>query len=177
MAVLEIAQFGEEILRTHCKPVTRITPETRRLITDMIQTMRNAAGVGLAAPQVRVNARLFVYDIGEGPDAIINPEIVFHEGEVMGSEGCLSIPRLHGDVPRHHVIRVTGLNRHGKRVEIEARDFLARVFQHEMDHLDGILFIDRADIGSLHWITEEDEEERVEEGRKARGYKPSEPVG
>jgi peptide deformylase len=171
MAVLEIATLGEPILRSPAKPVSKITRQTQTLIDDMIETMRHAAGVGLAAPQVRVPERLFVYDIGDGPDAILNPEIVRQEGEQLGVEGCLSIPRLHGEVRRAMTIEVTGMDRHGKSVRIEATEYLARVFQHEVDHLDGVLFIDRADPASLHWITEEEEEERVRAGREARSVR------
>jgi peptide deformylase len=168
MAVLEIAKYGEPVLRDRCKPVECVTEETRALIADMIETMDAAAGVGLAAPQVRVPQRLFVYDMGEGPDAIINPELVRQEGEVVGVEGCLSIPRLQGEVARAQKVLVRGLDRHGKKVRIEAEEWLARVFQHEMDHLDGVLFIDRADRESLHWLTDEEEEERVKTGRSRR---------
>ena len=170
MAILKIAIYPEEekLLRERCKPVTKITDRTRQLIDDMIQTMYDAAGVGLAAPQVFVNQRLFVYDIGDGPDALINPEILRTDGEELGVEGCLSIPRLQGDVPRHTQLLVSGLNRRGRPVRIEASDYLARVFQHEIDHLNGVLFIDRADQKSLHYITEEAEAERRSEGRKRR---------
>lgn len=168
MAVLEIAKYGEPVLRVRCRSVDRVTDETRRLIADMIETMHAAAGVGLAAPQVRVPERLFVYDLGEGPGAIINPEIIRQEGEVVGTEGCLSIPRLQGDVVRAEKILVRGLDQHGRKVRMEVAEWLARVFQHEIDHLDGVLFIDRADPASLHWLTEEDEEERVESGRARR---------
>src|SRR5436305_10639641 len=168
MAVLEIAKYGEPVLRVRCKPVERVTDETRALIADMIETMRAAAGVGLAAPQVRVPQRLFVYDVGEGADVIVDPELVRQEGEVVGVEGCLSIPRLQGDVTRAQKVLVRGLDRHGKKVRIEAEEWLARVFQHEMDHLDGVLFIDRADPASLHWPTDEEEEERVKVGRERR---------
>jgi peptide deformylase len=168
MAVLEIAKYGEPVLRVRCRSVERVTDETRRLIADMLETMSAAAGVGLAAPQVRVAERLFVYDVGEGPGTIINPELVRQEGQVVGVEGCLSIPRLQGEVARAEKILVRGLDQHGKKVRIEATDWLARVFQHEMDHLDGVLFIDRADQASLHWLTEEEEEERVQTGRAKR---------
>jgi peptide deformylase len=168
MAVREIVKYGEPALRVRCRPVPQITDETRALIADMIETMQAAPGVGLAAPQVGVTERLFVYDVGEGPDAIINPELVRQEGEVLGDEGCLSIPRLQGEVARAQKILVRGLDRHGKKVRIAAEDFLARVFQHEMDHLDGVLFIDRADPASLHWLTDEEEAERVKEGRARR---------
>ncbi|MFN3649983.1 MAG: peptide deformylase [Armatimonadota bacterium] len=176
MAVLKIAKYDrdEEILRARCKPVTRFDPKLKRLIDDMIDTMYDAAGVGLAAPQVFVNGRLFVYDVGEGPDALINPEVLQAEGEELGVEGCLSIPRLQGDVPRSTLLVVTGLNRRGKRVRIEARDYLARVFQHEIDHLNGILFPDRAVEKSLHWISEDEEAERRSEGRRSRTEAPAE---
>jgi peptide deformylase len=170
MSVLKIATLpkDEPVLRRRCEPVLKITPRLHRLIDDMIETMYEAAGVGLAAPQVHVNQRLFVYDVGEGPDALINPELVRAEGEEVGSEGCLSIPRLHGDVARATRITVSGLNARGKRVRIEAEDFLARVFQHEMDHLNGILFTDKADPESLHTISEEEEAERKAQGRRRR---------
>jgi peptide deformylase len=171
MPVLDIAKYGEPVLRVRCKAVERVTDETRRLIADMIDTMNDAAGVGLAAPQVRVPERLFVYDVGEGPEAIINPEFVRREGHVVATEGCLSIPRLQGEVARSQKVLVRGLDRHGKKVRIEAEEWLARVFQHEMDHLDGVLFIDRADPATLHWLTDEEEEERVQGGRERRRRK------
>jgi peptide deformylase len=170
MAVLEIAKYGEPVLRVRCKPVEQITDETRALIADMIETMDAAAGVGLAAPQVRISQRLFVYNVGEGPEAIVNPEIVRQEGEVVGVEGCLSIPRLQGEVARAQKVLVRGLDRHGKKIRIQAEEWLARVFQHEIDHLEGVLFIDRADPESLHWLTEEEEEERVKNGRERRAH-------
>lgn len=170
MPILKIAKFpeNEDILRDRCKPIVKLTDRTRQLIDDMIETMYEAAGVGLAAPQVFQNLRVFVYDIGDGPDALINPEIVHGEGEELGVEGCLSIPRLQGEVPRHKLLTVTGINRKGKRVRIEAEDYLARVFQHEIDHLNGVLFIDRADKESLHWLAEEEESERKTRGRRRR---------
>jgi peptide deformylase len=170
MPVLKIAILpnDEKVLRTRCEPVLKITPKIQRLIDDMIQTMHDAAGVGLAAPQVHITQRLFVYDGGEGPDALINPEIVASDGSEVGPEGCLSIPRLHGDVPRFRSITVTGINRKGRRVKIEAEDFLARIFQHEIDHLNGVLFIDKADRESLHWISEEEEAERKSSGGRAK---------
>src|SRR5437588_8101858 len=116
MAVREIAKYGEPILRVKCKPVARVTAETKALIEDMIETMKEAAGLGLAAPQVHVSQRLFVYDVGEGPQALINPQILEAEGEEVGVEGCLSIPKLQGDVPRATHLRVTGWNREGKSV-------------------------------------------------------------
>ena len=160
MPQLEIVTVPAPILRQIARPVTRITDATRRLIGDMIETMHEAPGVGLAAPQVNIDQRIFVYDIGDGPDAIINPEIISRRGEECGLEGCLSIPRLEGEVKRAAFVEVSGLDRRGKRVRIRANELLARVFQHEIDHLDGILFTDRAQPNSLHWITDEEIEER-----------------
>jgi peptide deformylase len=176
MSVLKIAKIPDEekLLRKRCQPILKITDKTRKLIDDMIDTMYAAAGVGLAGPQVFVAQRLFVYDVGQGPDAMINPEIVHAEGEETGVEGCLSIPRLQGDVTRFTRLTVTGLNRHGRRVRIEAEDFLARVFQHEIDHLNGILFTDRAIKESLHYLTEEEEAERREGTKRRRSTEPNE---
>ena len=178
MGILKIAKVPQEekLLRERCKPVMKITDRTRQLIDDMIETMYEAAGVGLAAPQVFATQRLFVYDIGDGPDALINPEILQADGEELGVEGCLSIPRLQGEVPRHTKLVVKGLNRRGRPVRIEAEDYLARVFQHEIDHLNGILFTDRAVQDSLHWITEEEETERKSEGRKRIRARRGEPA-
>src|SRR5260370_28027003 len=142
MAVLEIAKYGEPVLRARCKPVERVTDETRALIADMFETMEAAAGVGLAAPQVRVPQRLFVYDVGEGPDAIINPELVRYEGEVAGVEGCLSIPRLQGEVARAQKVLVRGLDRHVKKVRIEAEEWLAGLFHDESDHPEARVLLD-----------------------------------
>jgi len=168
MPVLKIATLpkDEEVLRRRCRPVVKFTDRTRKLIDDMIATMYDAAGCGLAAPQVFVDQRLFVYDVGKGPDALVNPEILELSGEETLAEGCLSIPRLHGDVVRPARVAVSGLNRRGRRVRLEADDFLARVIQHELDHLNGVLFIDRAIESTLHWITEEEEAERRAESRK-----------
>jgi peptide deformylase len=171
MAILKISKYpdDEAVLRERCKPVMKITDKTRKLIDDMIDTMYEAAGVGLAAPQVFVNQRIFVYDIGDGPDALINPEIIQGEGDELGTEGCLSIPRLQGDVARRTRLVVTGLNRRGRPVRIAAEDpYLARVFQHEIDHLNGILFIDKAVQKSLHWIKENGEPEDGGEGGEGR---------
>jgi peptide deformylase len=171
MPILTISKYpeNEAQLRERSKPVVKITDKTRRLIDDMLETMYDAAGVGLAAPQVFVNQRLFVYDIGQGPGALINPEIIHSEGEEVGTEGCLSIPRLQGEVARFTQVTVTGINRKGKRVRIETEDpYLARVFQHEIDHLNGVLFIDKAVPKSLHWLSEEEAGERKSEGRRRR---------
>jgi peptide deformylase len=158
MAVREIAKYGEEILRKKARPVAKMTPKTKALIEDMIETMRAASGLGLAAPQVHISERVFVYQVGEEPaDALVNPVILEAEGEELGVEGCLSIPKLQGEVPRAKRVVVSGLNRSGKSVKIAAEDLLARVFQHEIDHLDGVLFIDRSDPSTWHWLTDEED--------------------
>src|SRR5207253_2346999 len=146
MAVLKIAKHPEDddVLRRPAAPVVKITDKTRELIQDMIDTMNDAVGVGLAAPQVFISQRLFVYETGDGPKALINPEVLESEGEELGTEGCLSIPRLQGDVVRSTRLVVSGLNENGRRVRFEVNDFPARVFQHEIDHLNGVLFTDRA---------------------------------
>jgi peptide deformylase len=153
MAILKVARMGHPVLRQKTRPVDRHeirAPAFQKLIDDMIETMDEYSGIGLAAPQVHESRRLFVAILdpegrGEGaPTALINPEITILGKDVIeGWEGCLSIPDIRGLVPRAPHIRVSALNREGRRVEIEARDFPARVIQHETDHLDGVLFFDR----------------------------------
>jgi len=170
MAILEIVKHPDDRLRRRARPVVKLDRRLRKLIADMIETMRDAAGLGLAGPQVGRGLRLFVYeDEDDRAEALINPEIVRSSGRVIGSEGCLSIPRLHGDVARAKVIEITGLDRRGRRVHREVEGMLARVFQHEIDHLDGILFTDRADPETLHYLTDEEEAERLarREGKSA----------
>jgi peptide deformylase len=153
MSILKVARMGHPVLRQKTSAVDQHeirTPEFQKLIDDMIETMEEYSGIGLAAPQVHETRRVFVAVLdpegrGEGePIAIINPEITpIGKDVIEGWEGCLSIPDIRGRVPRSPHIKVTALNREGKRLEIEARDFPARVIQHETDHLDGILFLDR----------------------------------
>jgi peptide deformylase len=116
-------------------------------------------GLGLAANQIGVLQRVFVYDDGTGLGVVINPKIVRAEGEQVGVEGCLSVPGLQGDVKRAEKIVIQGMDLNGKKVKIEAEGLLARIFQHELDHLNGTLFVDRADPDSLHYITEEESSE------------------
>ncbi len=144
MAVFKIVLYGDEILREKARPVTKITPNILKLLDNMRDTMYNARGVGLAAPQIGVSKRVIVVDTGEGLIELINPEIVEARGKETDTEGCLSLPNVVGEVPRAAEIRVKGLDRRGQPVEHCARGFLARALQHEIDHLDGILFIDRA---------------------------------
>jgi peptide deformylase len=131
------------VLRKRARPVGRVTAEIQRLADDMVETMRGANGVGLAAPQVGVSKRLFVAEVEERVHVLVDPEIVKMEGEEADTEGCLSIPGIIGAVPRASHVVVRGKNRRGRGITVEADGLLARVFQHEIDHLDGVLFLDR----------------------------------
>jgi peptide deformylase len=144
MALRNIVKEGDEVLRKKCRPVGEITDRIKVLVDDMIETMHEAEGVGLAAPQVGVMRRIFVVDIGEGPIVLINPEIVETSGEQDGDEGCLSVPGKAGSVKRPNYVKIKGLNREGEEVTYEGTELLARAFCHENDHLDGILYIDKA---------------------------------
>lgn len=164
MTVRDIVFIPDPVLYRKAHKITEITPATQELIDDMIETMRAAPGVGLAAPQVGVSQRLLVIEYGddENEDAplklyvVINPEIIKASTEmVKGAEGCLSVPGLAGLVERHNSVVVKGLNRRGQPIRIKAEGWLARIFQHEMDHLEGIIFTDRAE---KVWKPEEDEE-------------------
>jgi peptide deformylase len=153
MSILKVARMGHPVLRQRARPLERSSlrdPFVQKLIDDMFDTMHEYNGVGLAAPQVHEDLRIFVglLDAEPGDDsepiAIINPEITpLGDEKVDGREGCLSIPEIYGMVPRFVSITVKGLDRDGKPIELELKDFPARVAQHETDHLDGILFLDR----------------------------------
>ncbi len=153
MAIREIVKIPDPVLRRKAHKITTFDKNLQTLIDDMIETMRVAPGVGLAAPQVGISERLIVIEYGDDEDetvpkklfAVVNPEIVqASEEKVEGIEACLSIPQIAGEVERHEKITVKGLNRHGKPVKIKAEGWLARIFQHEIDHLEGVLFTDRA---------------------------------
>lgn len=131
------------ILRRRAKPVGKVTAEIQRLIDAMVVTMREANGIGLAAPQVGVGKRVIIAEIEERLRVIIDPHIVKREGEEVGTEGCLSVPGIAAEVPRAAKVVVKGKNRRGRGITINAEGLLARVLQHEVDHLDGILFLDR----------------------------------
>ena len=138
--------MGDEVLDKICKPVKKMTPRTRQLIDDMFDTMYDGCGVGLAANQVGILKRIVVIDTtGEDPYVLINPEILEKSDETnVDTEGCLSIPGYYGKVERASKIKVRSLTRHGKTVIYEPEGFLARIFQHEIDHLYGHLFIEKA---------------------------------
>ncbi|MNC15023.1 Peptide deformylase 1 [compost metagenome] len=148
MAIRFIVKEPDPVLREHAKPVPKITPNIHKLLDDMADTMYEAQGVGLAAPQVGILKRVIVMDCGEeygGLIELINPEIIKKEGEQFGPEGCLSIPGLQGDVRRAQKCTVKGWDRNGQEIEIEGEDLLARCIQHEVDHLNGVLFLDVAE--------------------------------
>ena len=142
MSLLDIRVLGDPILRQETVPVTEVTDELRRLIDGMFETMYAAKGIGLAAPQVGRTERLTVIDVDEEPLVLINPEIVFTEGKIKGEEGCLSIPEIYGDVTRPERVVIEALDEQGNRYRREAAGLKARAIQHEIDHLDGILFLD-----------------------------------
>lgn len=143
MAILEIREEGDPVLRQVAKPLNRVTKRTKKLIKDMKQTMRAAEGIGLAAPQVGVSQRVIVVDTGGDVIAMINPVIEQSSGEEIDVEGCLSIPGKRGYVKRASEIVVSGLQEDGTSVRYRAEGLVARIFQHEIDHLDGVLFIDK----------------------------------
>ncbi|NLM26161.1 MAG: peptide deformylase [Firmicutes bacterium] len=149
MAVLEIVKIGDPILRQKASPVTKITKKTTKLIQDMIETMYAADGAGLAAPQVGVSLQIVVIDVGEGPIVLINPKIIESEGEIIDVEGCLSIPGKKAYVKRAAQVTVVALNEKGKTIRIVGEDYLARALQHEIDHLNGILYVDLIDEDDL----------------------------
>lgn len=157
MAIREIRTMGDEVLTKACKEVKMMTPRTAILIEDMLDTMYEAQGVGLAAPQVGVLRRIVVIDVGEGPIILINPEILETSGEQTGDEGCLSVPGKAGCVTRPNYVKVKALDENMEEVVYEGEGLLARAFCHEIDHLDGHLYVEKVE-GEIHDVTYEDEE-------------------
>ncbi|HET6948029.1 MAG TPA: peptide deformylase [bacterium] len=146
MGVVEIVTVDSPqaaVLRRRAKPVGKVTADVQRLIEGMIEAMRLANGVGLAAPQVGVSKRLFVAEVEERVHVVVDPQIVKMEGEALATEGCLSIPGWVADVPRAQRVVLKGKNRRGRGITLDAEGLLARVIQHEVDHLNGVLFLDR----------------------------------
>lgn len=142
MAIRNIRVEGEEVLRKKCREVTEMTPKIQELIEDMLDTMYEAEGVGLAAPQVGVLKRIVVIDVGEGYMVFINPEILETDGEQTGDEGCLSLPGKSGEVTRPNYVRVRALDENMEPFELEGEELLARAICHECDHLEGVLYVD-----------------------------------
>ena len=143
MAIREIREKGDEILYKKCKAVVKFDEKLHILLDDMYETMQSRDGVGLAAPQVGILKRAVVIDVGDGNIELINPEIVEESGEQTGSEGCLSVPGVFGEVTRPNVVTVKAQDRDGKWFKITGKELLARAFCHEIEHLDGKLFLDR----------------------------------
>jgi len=148
MSLRPIVTYGDVILRRPTRPVTEITAELQQLIDDMVETMYRAPGIGLAANQVGSSHRLFVANPTEDHDpsrllVVLNPRLLRPQGKLAAEEGCLSIPRLREGVERARQVFLTGLDREGRPVELEAEGLLARIFQHEVDHLNGLVFVDR----------------------------------
>ena len=143
MAVMKILRLGDETLRKKSHPVTKIDRRTVGLLKDMAETMYAADGCGLAAPQVGILRRMVVIDVGDGLIELINPEIIESEGEEIGVEGCLSVPGRRGTVKRPAKVVVRALDKKGREIELTAEGFLARAVCHELDHLDGIVYVDK----------------------------------
>jgi len=169
MSILEIVTLPQAILRQKAHKVTDFGPGLQDLVNDMVETMRQAPGVGLAAPQVGESLRLIVVEYGDDGDeeippklyVVANPDITrTSEETLLGAEGCLSIPGVQGEVERFAGVTVKGLNRHGRPMTVKAHGWLARIFQHEIDHLDGVLFVDRAE---KLWQSEENQGQVIPE--------------
>lgn len=145
MAIRAIRREGEEVLRKKCREVTEMTPRIEELINDMLDTMYEADGVGLAAPQVGVLRRIVVVDVGDGPIVLVNPEILETSGSQTGEEGCLSVPGKCGNVTRPNYVRVRAMDKNMEPFEMEGEELFARAVCHECDHLDGILYVDKVE--------------------------------
>ena len=158
MALRTIRVEGDEVLTKVSRPVDKMTPRIHDLITDMLDTMYDAMGVGLAAPQVGILKRIVVIDIGEGPIVLINPEIIEKSGEQTGDEGCLSVPGMAGQVTRPNYVKVKAQDEDMNEVEYEGEGLLARAFCHELDHLDGHMYTELVE-GELHHVSYDEEEE------------------
>lgn len=147
MAIRKIRELGEEVLTKKCKEVKKMDLRTKLLIGDMLDTMYDAMGVGLAAPQVGILKRIVTVDVGDGPFVLVNPEIVEQSGEQTGEEGCLSVPGKYGIVTRPNYVKVRALNEKMEEIEVEGEELLARAFCHEIDHLEGKMYVELAEDG------------------------------
>ena len=161
MALRQIRMQGDEVLEKVCRPVEKISPRIATLIEDMIETMYENDGVGLAAPQVGVLRRIAVIDVGEGPIILINPEVLETSGSQTGEEGCLSLPGKAGQVTRPNYAKVRAFDENMQEYEIEGEELLARALLHEIDHLDGHMYTELVE-GPIHDVTYEVEEEECE---------------
>ena len=162
MAIRNIREIGDEVLTKRCKEVREMTPRTRELIEDMLETMYEANGVGLAAPQVGILTRIVVIDTtGETPYVMINPRIVETSGEQTGQEGCLSVPGKAGEVTRPNYVKAVALDINMQEFELEGTELLARAICHELDHLDGHLYVEKVN-GPLLEVDYDEEDEGEE---------------
>ena len=157
MALRTIRVEGDPVLTKISRPVDKMTPRIHDLITDMLDTMYEAMGVGLAAPQVGILKRIVVIDVGDGPIILINPEIIEKSGEQTGDEGCLSVPGMAGQVTRPDHVKVKALNENMEEVVYEGEGLLARAFCHELDHLDGHMYTELVE-GELHRVSYDEED-------------------
>ncbi len=157
MAIRTIREIGDEVLTKTCKEVTKMTLRTKVLIEDMLETMYQANGVGLAAPQVGILKRIVVIDVGDGPIVMVNPEILETDGEQTGEEGCLSVPGKSGVVTRPNYVKARALDEEMEEFEIEGEELLARAICHELEHLDGHLYVEKVE-GELHDVDDREEE-------------------
>lgn len=159
MAIRNIREIGDEVLTKNCKEVKEMTPRIKELIEDMLDTMYEANGVGLAAPQVGILKRIVVVDVtGEDPFVLINPKIMETDGEQTGQEGCLSVPGKSGVVTRPNYVKVVAMNENMEEYELEGTDLLARAICHELDHLEGHLYVEKVE-GKLVDVTDTEEED------------------
>ncbi|MDD3411411.1 MAG: peptide deformylase [Eubacteriales bacterium] len=170
MATRKIVEIGDEKLRKHAKPVDKFGLRLQILLKDMAETMYKAEGVGLAAPQVGILKRCVVVDIGEGLYTLVNPEIIEQDGEQVGPEGCLSVPGRSGVVKRPNHVVVKAQDAQGNPIQVEGEGFLARAFCHELDHLDGVLYVDKMEREIFPDEEEEEGEDQPEEeaGKETR---------
>ncbi len=162
MALRQIRIMGDKVLEKKCREVTEMTPRMKELIRDMLDTMYDAEGVGLAAPQVGVLRRIVVIDVGEGPIVMVNPVILETEGTQTGSEGCLSLPGQAGNVTRPNYVKARAFDENMEEYELEGTELLARAICHECDHLEGIMYVSKVE-GDLYEVEAEAEEEPYEE--------------
>ncbi len=173
MALRQIRTLGDPVLEKKCREVKEVTPRIRELVEDMLETMYEASGVGLAAPQVGVLRRIVVIDVGDGPIVMINPVILEQDGEQVGAEGCLSVPEKAGQVTRPMHVKAQALDIDMNPFEVEGEELLARAICHELDHLDGVMYVTKVE-GDLYDVTaqeeepeDEEEEEEQEEAQQA----------
>ncbi|MCR4590024.1 MAG: peptide deformylase [Lachnospiraceae bacterium] len=165
MALREIREMGDEILQKPCRDVKEVTPRVKELIDDMFETLYDADGVGLAAPQVGILKRIVIIDTGDDPHVLINPKIIETSGEQRGNEGCLSVPGKYGVVTRPNYVKVVYYDEEMQQQELEGTELLARAICHELDHLDGKLYVDKVEDG-LHNVEEMEEKAEQKEEQK-----------